>query len=93
MPGVLFVEKLLTEIVVMNNGRVTSGTQGDMNTIALIVMGLLLKNVDIMLMDAITIKVVLMDLDMNVICVKMVWGIVVFVMVIIIIWCMIDVYK
>ena len=87
------MEKLLTEIVVMNNGRVTSGTQGDMNTIALIVMGLLLKNVDIMLMDAITIKVVLMDLDMNVICVKMVWGIVVFVMVIIIIWCMIDVYK
>ena len=77
----------------MNNGRVTSGTQGDMNTIALIVMGLLLKNVDIMLMDAITIKVVLMDLDMNVICVKMVWGIVVFVMVIIIIWCMMDVYK
>ena len=81
------------KIVIMNNTGITPGTQEDMNTIVPGVRKLLMSIVDILLMVVISTKAILMGLDMDVVCVKMVWGVVGSVMAIIVLYYMMDVYK
>ena len=84
--GVPHVKRLLTEIVIMEYFNLIyfiGEIQKGLNTIVTHVRKLLMNIVDILLTVVIYIKGIQTGLNMNVICVKMVWGIVGFVMVII----------